>query len=162
MWKALLAQSLEKCSLPWVWLPLWEWVNQWEDIEHLALDIVPPTPTSHPLWQEQLLSHLSPLPSYFFFDCGIGVKKVKVDSSGQAWDQLTWYRLALIIWNWSINFLCRGRISGCTNFSWTASPTPRTWTYENCQIRPLCLAGSNLWELCHFVVCNFSHWFWTF
>lgn len=41
---------------------------------------------------------------------------------------LTWQRLFLIIWNWSINFLCRGRISGCTSFSCTARPTPRMWT----------------------------------
>lgn len=43
-------------------------------------------------------------------------------------NQLTWYKLDRIIWNWSISFLCRGRISGCTNFSWTARPTPKTCT----------------------------------
>lgn len=32
------------------------------------------------------------------------------------------------MWNWSTSFLCRGRISGCTSFSWTASPTPRMCT----------------------------------
>lgn len=41
---------------------------------------------------------------------------------------LTWCKPVLIMWNWSTSFLCRGRISGCTSFSWTASPTPRMCT----------------------------------
>ena len=42
---------------------------------------------------------------------------------------LTWCKPVLIIWNWSTSFLWRGRISGCTSFSWTANPTPRMCTY---------------------------------
>lgn len=53
----------------------------------------------------------------------------KIFTSVKSNQVLTWQRLLLIIWNWSISFLWRGRISGCTSFSWTARPTPRMWTY---------------------------------
>lgn len=51
---------------------------------------------------------------------------------------LTWCKPVLIMWNWSTSFLCRGRISGCTSFSWTASPTPRMCT---------CLQEVGYWDV---------------
>lgn len=62
---------------------------------------------------------------------------------------LTWCRPVLIMWNWSTSFLCRGRISGCTSFSWTASPTPRMCT---------CLQEAGLLFGCFTAAIPHSHW----
>lgn len=65
-----------------------------ELVREYCLDTVPsPSPPSEAV---QLLSHF-PAPTPTFFDCGL--EEVKVGSTGQVWNQLTWYRLALIIWN---------------------------------------------------------------
>lgn len=65
-----------------------------ELVREYCLDTVPsPSP---PLGQYSF-SPTSLPPLLLFFDCGL--EEVKVGSTGQVWNQLTWYRLALIIWN---------------------------------------------------------------